>query len=66
VLDTTPFFAASIVRARGSIQSGLAPVRAAGRNAAPSFVSHPAKEDGISRVEMPDRVTMQVLVDRAV
>src|SRR5687767_10163529 len=34
VLDTTYFFAASIVRAKGSIQSGLAPVRTGGRNAA--------------------------------
>jgi hypothetical protein len=34
VLDTTYFFAASIVRAKGSIQSGLAPVRAGGRHAA--------------------------------
>jgi len=34
VLDTTYFFAASIVRAKGSIQSGLARVRAGGRNAA--------------------------------
>jgi hypothetical protein len=34
VLDTTYFFAASIVRAKGSIQSGLAPVRAGDRNAA--------------------------------
>jgi hypothetical protein len=34
VLDTTYFFAALIVRAKGSIQTGLAPVRAGGRNAA--------------------------------
>src|SRR5215471_5719900 len=34
VLETTYFFAASIVRAKGSIQSGHAPVRAGGRNAA--------------------------------
>jgi hypothetical protein len=34
VLDTTYFFAASIARAKGSIQSGLAPVSAGGRNAA--------------------------------
>src|SRR5881409_3354449 len=34
VLDTTYFFAASIVRAKGSIQSGRAPVRAGGRHAA--------------------------------
>ena len=34
VLDTTYFFAASIVRAKGSIQSGLSPVRAGGRHAA--------------------------------
>jgi hypothetical protein len=38
VLDTTYFFAASIVRANGSIQagiqSGLAPVCATGRHAA--------------------------------
>src|SRR5229473_7405838 len=34
VPDTTYFFAAAIVRAKGSIQSGLAPVRAGGRNAA--------------------------------
>src|SRR5437868_9147077 len=38
VLDTTYFFAASIVRAKGSIQgcihSGLAPVRAGARHAA--------------------------------
>src|SRR5262249_8974335 len=31
-LDTTCFFAALIVRANGSIQSGLAPVRAGGRH----------------------------------
>jgi hypothetical protein len=38
VLDTTYFFAASIVRAKGSnqgvIQSGLTPVRAGSRHAA--------------------------------
>jgi hypothetical protein len=36
VIDTTYFFAASIVRAKGFIQfqSGLAPVRAGGRHAA--------------------------------
>ena len=34
VLDTTYFFAASIVRAKGSIQSGLAPGRRGGRHAA--------------------------------
>jgi hypothetical protein len=34
VLDTTYFFAASIVREKVSIQSGLAPVRAGGRHAA--------------------------------
>src|SRR5215471_14185216 len=34
VLDTTYVFAASIVRAKGSIHSGLAPVRAGGRHAA--------------------------------
>jgi hypothetical protein len=33
VLDTTYFFAASIVRAKGSIQSGLAPVGAGDRHA---------------------------------
>src|SRR3989475_570253 len=33
-IDTTYFFAASIVRAKGSIQSGLAPARTGGRNAA--------------------------------
>src|SRR6187397_1943291 len=33
VLDTTYFFAASIVRAKGSIQSGNAPERTDGRNA---------------------------------
>jgi hypothetical protein len=63
MLDTTYFFAASIVRAKGSIQSGLAPVRAGGRNAASIiFVSHPAKEEGIGLVEVLDRVTMQVFV----
>ena len=34
VLDTTYFFAASIVRAKGSIQSGLSPIRVGGRHAA--------------------------------
>jgi hypothetical protein len=34
VLDTTYFFAALIVLAKDSIQSGLAPVLAGGRNAA--------------------------------
>jgi hypothetical protein len=34
VLDTTYFFAAWIVRAKGSIQSGLTSVRAGGRHAA--------------------------------
>src|SRR5437870_5887937 len=34
VLDTTYFFAASIVRAKGSIHSGLPPVPAGGRHAA--------------------------------
>src|SRR5438445_10842253 len=63
VLDTTYFFAASIVRAKGSIQSGLAPVRAGGRHAASiNFVGHPAKEEGIGLVEVLDRVTMQVFV----
>src|SRR5258708_24632709 len=62
VLDTTYFFAASIVRAKGSIQSGLAPVRAGGRHAASIIVSHPAKEQGIRLVEILDRVTMQVFV----
>jgi len=33
VLDTTYFFAALIVWAKGSIQSGLAPVGAGGRQA---------------------------------
>jgi hypothetical protein len=33
VLDTTYFFAALIVRAKGSIQSGLDPVGAGGRHA---------------------------------
>src|SRR2546428_1816608 len=64
VLDTTYFFAAAIVRAKGSIQSGLAPVRAGGRNAASIIliVGHPAKEEGIGLVEVLDRVTMQVFV----
>src|SRR5881275_1059775 len=52
VLDTTYFFAASIVRAKGSIQSGRAPVRAGGRHAA----------EGIGLVEVLERVTMQVFV----
>src|SRR2546421_9644926 len=45
VLDTTYFFAASIVRAKGSIQSGLAPVCAGGRNAASiiSYVTRPKR-----------------------
>ena len=34
VLDTMYFFAASIARAKGSIQSGLAPIGAGIRNAA--------------------------------
>jgi hypothetical protein len=34
VLDTTYFFAASIVRAKGSVQSGIATVRVANRHAA--------------------------------
>jgi hypothetical protein len=38
VLDTTYFFAASIVRAKGSIQSGLAPVGAGRRHAASIIV----------------------------
>jgi len=58
VLDTTYFFAASIVRAKGSIQSGLAPVCAGGRNAAPSFRKSPAKEESIGLVEVFHRVTM--------
>jgi hypothetical protein len=33
VLDTTYFFAASIVRPKGAIQSGIASVRAGGRQA---------------------------------
>src|SRR6266446_2841868 len=40
VLDTTYFFAAAIVRAKGSIQSGRAPVRAGGRNAASIVRGH--------------------------
>src|ERR687896_659093 len=38
VLDTTYFFAMSILRAKGSIQSGLAPVRAGGRLTMQVFV----------------------------
>jgi hypothetical protein len=34
LLDTTYFFAASIVRAKGPIRSGLAPIYAGGRHAA--------------------------------
>ena len=34
VLETTYFFAESIVRPKGSIQSGLAPARAGSRHAA--------------------------------
>jgi hypothetical protein len=41
VLDTTYFFAASIVRAKGSIQSGLVPV-VGGRHAAFIFSTSPA------------------------
>src|SRR3954466_1258018 len=63
VLDTTYFFAASIVRAKGSIQSGLAPVGAGGRpRCLHHLVRHPAKEKGIGLVEVLDRVTMQVFV----
>src|SRR5262249_1288018 len=44
-LDTTSFFAAPIVGAKGSIQSGLAPVRAGGRHAASiiSYVTRPKR-----------------------
>src|SRR5215204_3188511 len=45
VLDTTYFFAALIVRAKGSIQSGLAPVGADGRHADSiiSYVTRPKR-----------------------
>src|ERR1019366_9507712 len=45
VLDTTYFLAASIVRAKGSIHSDIAPVRAGGRNAASiiSYVTRPKR-----------------------
>jgi hypothetical protein len=45
VLDTTYFLAASIVRPKGSIQSGLASVRADGRHAASimSYVTRPER-----------------------
>jgi hypothetical protein len=45
VLDTTYFFAALIVWAKGSIQSGLAPVGAGGRHADSiiSYVTRPKR-----------------------
>jgi hypothetical protein len=53
VLDTTYFFAASIVRAKGSVRgcihSGLAPVRAGARHAASiisSFRKSPGQREG--------------------
>ena len=45
VLDTTYFFAALIVRAKGSVQSGLASVRVGGRNAA-SIISYVTRPKG--------------------
>src|SRR6266478_3362121 len=59
VLDTTYFFAASIVRAKGSIQSGLAPLRAGGRH---HLVNHPAKEQGIGPFQIGDGMAMQLFV----
>ena len=50
-----------IVWAKGSIQSGLAPVGAGGRHA-DSIISVTRPKKGIGLVEILDRVTMQVLV----
>src|SRR5580658_3437536 len=54
VLDTTYFLAASMIRAKGSIQAGLAGVGSGAR--------HPAKEESIGLDESLDRVTKHVFV----
>jgi hypothetical protein len=61
VLDTTYFFAASIVRAKGSVQSGTAPVR--GDRHAASIIGKSPGQGGEHRPgEVLHRVTMQVFV----
>ena len=57
------FFAASIVRAKGSVQSGIATVRVASRHAASiiSYVTRP-KRRSIGLDDVFHRVTMQVFV----
>ena len=66
MLDTTYFFAASIVRAEG-FHPGFHPIRLgsvrAGRHRGlHHFVSHPAKEEGIGLGDVLACVTMQVFV----
>jgi hypothetical protein len=62
VLDTTYFFAASIVRAKGSIQGCIHQTSLPSAPAPPRslhhFVRHPAEEEGIGLAEVLDRVTM--------
>jgi hypothetical protein len=60
VLDTTYFFTASILRAKGSIQSGLAPVAARrAKRRLHHFVSHPPEAEGVGLHRGSRRVTMQ-------
>ena len=61
MLDTTYFFAASIVRRKGSIQSGILPSTPA-ETLPPSFDKSLGQKGGIGPVEVLDRVTMQLFV----
>ena len=62
-LDTTYFFAASIVRPNGAIQSGMTGARSDGRQADSiiSYVTRP-KSNASARSSVFDRVTMRLLV----
>ena len=66
MLDTTYFFAASIVRAKGSIHSaipsGRTPVARQPPRRLHHFVGDPAKEEGIGLREGLGPVTMQFFV----
>lgn len=52
----------NLVRAKGSIQSGVAPSGPTDATLLHHFISHPAKDEGIGLVDFQYRVTMQVFV----
>jgi hypothetical protein len=62
VLDTTYFFAASIIRAKIPSNQASLPSAPVAETLPPSFRKSPGKEEGIGLVEVLDRVTMQVFV----